>query len=342
MAWTNEKGFNFRSSLGFVTDGANQKFIDATFVYPTSVTIDGDTFNCGFSTSLSSGRFADVDNGVDARLAGAVFQGSGDPGVYFQVELPTIGSYEFRAAFGTALYTAEIVGSISDTATDFATIAGTLSSGQLLDASDAVRANAAAWVSSNVAVTRAMTTTLVRVNLGVPTADNNPLTHFSVKQLGGGELALVAASPIALACSLSITGDIQISAGDAQFCAPTSDVTVGSWSPTSGTSLYAMLDETTPSDVDYIRTGTPADTCTVGLAAATDPAVSTGHVVSYRIQGNGTSGLTVSLRQGATLIASWTHDPAPTDWTTYAQLLTAGEADAITDYAALRLQFTEV
>ena len=159
---------------------------------------------------------------------------------------------------------------------------------------------------------------------------------------GSGPFDLVAAAPISLAGSLSITGDIQISAGDAQFCAPTSDVTVGSWSPTSGASLYAMLDETTPSDVDYIRTGTPADSCTVGLAAATDPAVSTGHVVSYRIQGNGTSGLTVSLRQGATLIASWTHDPAPTDWTTYAQLLTAGEADAITDYAALRLQFTEV
>ena len=149
-------------------------------------------------------------------------------------------------------------------------------------------------------------------------------------------------APIGMVGALTIQGDIQIVSGNAQFSAPSADVSTGAWGPTSGVSLYAMIDEADPSDADYIRTATPGDVCVVALEAATDPGVSTGHVVSYRIMGDGSSGLQVSLMQGGTPIASWTHDPAPADWTTYVQTLSSGEADAITDYAALRLRFTEV
>lgn len=159
---------------------------------------------------------------------------------------------------------------------------------------------------------------------------------------GGSALDLNDQAPIGMVGALTIQGDIQITSGNAQFSAPSADVSTGNWQPTSGSSLYAMLDEIDPSDADYIRTATPGDVCVVALEAATDPGVSTGHVVSYRIMGDGSSGLQVSLMQGGTPIASWTHDPAPADWTTYAQTLSTGEADAITDYAALRLRFTEV
>jgi hypothetical protein len=60
------------------------------------------------------------------------------------------------------------------------------------------------------------------------------------------------------------------------------------------------------------------------------------------LRGDGTSGIQVSLMQGATVIATWTHDPAPVSWTTYSQTLSGAEADSITDYSALRFRFTEV
>lgn len=98
-----------------------------------------------------------------------------------------------------------------------------------------------------------------------------------------------------------------------------------------------MLDETTASDADYIVT-TGASTCEVALGTLSDPASSTGHIVRYRISATG-GGIIVRLRQGTTTIATWTHTTAPTSLTTYAQTLTSGEANSITDYTALKLQF---
>lgn len=127
-----------------------------------------------------------------------------------------------------------------------------------------------------------------------------------------------------------------------QRSAPASDVSAGSWTASSGSDLFAMIDEASPSDADYIKTATAADVCTVALGSLSDPSASTGHQVSYRISGDGTSGMQVDLLQGTTVIATWTHDPAPASPTTYSQTLTGTEADAITDYTALRLRFTEV
>jgi len=123
----------------------------------------------------------------------------------------------------------------------------------------------------------------------------------------------------------------------AQYARPTSDVSAGTWTASTGSDLYAMLDETTANDADYIST-VNASTCEVALGALTDPASSTGHVVRYRIAAD-SGGIIVRLRQGSTTIASWTHNPAPGSLTTYAQTLSGGEADAITSYSSLKLQF---
>lgn len=123
----------------------------------------------------------------------------------------------------------------------------------------------------------------------------------------------------------------------AQYARPTSDASAGTWTASTGSDLYAMLDETAANDADYIVT-TGASTCEVALGSLSDPAVSTGHKVRYRLSAN-TGGITVRLRQGTTTIATWTHSPAPASLTTYEQTLTGGEADSITNYAALKLQF---
>lgn len=122
-----------------------------------------------------------------------------------------------------------------------------------------------------------------------------------------------------------------------QYARPTSDVSAGTWTASTGSDLFAMLDETSANDSDYITT-TSASTCEVALGSLTDPASSTGHIVRYRISATG-GGIIVRLREGTTTIASWTHDPAPASLTTYSQTLSGSEADSITNYAALKLQF---
>lgn len=127
-----------------------------------------------------------------------------------------------------------------------------------------------------------------------------------------------------------------------QILRPASVIAAGSWSPSTGASLTAVVDETTADDGDFAYTDTAADVLNIAVDAGSDPASSSGHIVRYRIRGDGVSGITVALMQSATVIASWTHDPAPTSFTTFEQTLSGGEADSITDYTALRLRFTEV
>lgn len=123
-----------------------------------------------------------------------------------------------------------------------------------------------------------------------------------------------------------------------QKLAPVSDAAAGSWTPSSGTDLYAMLDETVASDADYIETASES-TCMLALASGSDPASSTGHVLRYRLlAGSGT--IAVTLKQGSTTIASWGPHTLTGSAQDFAQTLTGGEADSITDYTALRVEFT--
>jgi len=126
-----------------------------------------------------------------------------------------------------------------------------------------------------------------------------------------------------------------------QTARPASDVTVGAWVPSTGSDLYAMIDEPNVDDADHIYTAFNAAESEVALSALQDPLSSTGHTLRYRVEGNGSSGITVTLLCGSTVIASWTHDPAPSSWTTYEQTLSSGQADAITDYSDLRVRFYE-
>jgi hypothetical protein len=154
--------------------------------------------------------------------------------------------------------------------------------------------------------------------------------------LSSDEHSSIAQNPWQIFEPYTVFDNIPFPIVTAQFARPTSDASTGTWTASSGT-LASCLDETTASDADYITT-TNTSTCEVALGSVTDPSVSTGHIVRYRISAT-SGGITVRLRQGTTTIATWTHATAPTSLTTYSQTLTGGEADSITDYTALRLQF---
>lgn len=119
---------------------------------------------------------------------------------------------------------------------------------------------------------------------------------------------------------------------------PSSDIDAGQWLPSTGGVLYAMVDETVVDDADFIYTNT-LGACALGLQTLTDPAVDTGHVVSYRARGDGVLALRAKLWQGSAEIASWVTSGAPYALTTYVQSLSTTEASSITNYADLRLSF---
>ena len=86
-----------------------------------------------------------------------------------------------------------------------------------------------------------------------------------------------------------------------QIVYPNGDVAGGAWLPSTGTDLYACIDETSASDTDYIYTTVPGayQEFTFPNCGAVDP--STGGHVRYRIPA-GTGTITAILKQGSTTL----------------------------------------
>lgn len=120
-----------------------------------------------------------------------------------------------------------------------------------------------------------------------------------------------------------------------QYLRPSSDVSNSGWTASSGPDLYAMLDETSASDADYISNvfnGTY--TYKTRLSTGGDPGSSADHTLRYRIVNNIGGAVavspswTITILQGATTIASETRSANGT-LTTYSLALSSGEADAL-------------
>lgn len=137
--------------------------------------------------------------------------------------------------------------------------------------------------------------------------------------------------------------------GPGQAALPSSDTSVGTWTTNTGatTNLYQAIDEPDFNDADYVQSvAGPANAVyEVALGAVTDPAVSTGHTLPVRAWLD-TAGppatITAELRQGANALSTPAvfADPVTTTPTTYDDTLSAAQADAITNYADLRLRLT--
>lgn len=141
----------------------------------------------------------------------------------------------------------------------------------------------------------------------------------------------------------------------AQFARPSVDTdNTGAWvdEAAGSVNIYDGIDEVSASDVDYIESpANPSSAVyTTALTSVDDPVSSTGHTVRVRYAKNTTGGgqidLTVQLRQGyvseaspGTLIAAWSYTNISNTLTTAAETLSAGQADAITNYGSLFLRF---
>lgn len=276
--------------------------------------------------------------------------------------------YKIGAGAGTTNVTIDLSGAVSSLGLalhEFTT------AGATLDASPVYNQATGTAPTSSAIVTTATDDLLFAgavVQTGVDSG--NPGAGYTIGEVAnfggnGTEYDLTGGSPGSKTASFNLTsGDagtdsvigfiaFKEGGGALQTLLPASDSVDGAWTDQAGgTSLAAAIDEATASDTDYIRSqlGPSSSSCRVKLAPGGDPQSSTDHNIKWRIAkdtaGGGTIGMTVKLYQGGgnsigggTLIASFTRSNVSETFTDFTEALSAGEADSITNYADLYLEF---
>ena len=134
----------------------------------------------------------------------------------------------------------------------------------------------------------------------------------------------------------------------AQFARPSADTVRTGWTDeAAGTvDIYTGIDEVTAEDTEYIKTPTPpgANEFETLLTTVQDPLSSANHVMRWRRRkqpaaGSAQINLTVRLMEGATQRVTQSDTNLPGTFTDTSYTLSGGEADTISNYADLRLEF---
>lgn len=100
-----------------------------------------------------------------------------------------------------------------------------------------------------------------------------------------------------------------------QYARPDADTDKGNWTASSGSVLYAMIDEESANDSDYITVGDSGsgEACTISLGSVTDPSSGSSHSVVVRASEDGGMSsvtLNVNLKDGSTSIKNENFTPA--------------------------------
>ena len=180
MAW--DKGFNFRATSGFVTDGSNETYV-LEEMYPT--TRNGVTF--GWNAGLQT---RDRNSSLDRRLAGSHFTNNTGTQRVFRVDLPSAQDYVISLALGDAQYAqAYLYWQLLDNTNSLAIIDDTDgTAGSHFDDATGVDRTAAAWPADNLTITKTFATTTLNCKIGSPSAQAgaSTLAHLFVSQAAGG------------------------------------------------------------------------------------------------------------------------------------------------------------
>ena len=109
---------------------------------------------------------------------------------------------------------------------------------------------------------------------------------------------------------------------------PASDTSNSGWTASTGTDLFAMVDEVTPDPLDYIVTTATGSVCELALEQTAYPGTAS-QALKYRASSSTGNSLIVRLKNGATTIRTETQPLTASD-TEYTITLTSGEIAAIT------------
>lgn len=127
---------------------------------------------------------------------------------------------------------------------------------------------------------------------------------------------------------------------------PEADSVLGDWrDENEGTvDIYQSIDEDPFDDADYVQSewGPDQETYITKMERMSEPDDDTNHIIEYRYGKENDltrMDLVVRLKQGATVIAGWSHDDISTTIVAARQILSEGEALQITDYKDLYLEF---
>jgi hypothetical protein len=123
------------------------------------------------------------------------------------------------------------------------------------------------------------------------------------------------------------------------YSRPSSDVTT-QWTPSTAGPHYALINETTYNDANYIYATAASQTDEVGLQAMSIPTAGTSVLVNYRVQGiTGGGKVTVSLYTGTTLVKADVTKTA-NSVTTEQMVVTSAEWGAVSvNWSDMRLRF---
>lgn len=154
------QGINFRATVGFVTDGANDSFEGSiTANYPRT-TAQGN--NVGWEQAISSTR--DRQSGNDPRIAGLSFINPTQ--AEFRFDLPATGNHQVRLGAGDGNYGQAEDIDLYDTTTSLGSLcAGTTSAANTFKDAVNVQYSAANWPGSNTLVTKTFATTICRFRM---------------------------------------------------------------------------------------------------------------------------------------------------------------------------------
>lgn len=149
---------------------------------------------------------------------------------------------------------------------------------------------------------------------------NRVLSDAEIKSLSGNPWQIFAENKplifVGVSASVSLPTLVQ----------PESDTTPGAWTSSTGGTLASCISETVPEDTDFISVSS-ASTCEMVLAESAFPGTGT-QILKYRASSTSASSLTVTLKQGATVIMTRTHVLTGTV-TEYTDTLTSGEIATI-------------
>lgn len=187
------KGFDFRSSIAYVSDPTNCTYEahDAPDTYPT--TRNGVTFGW-VTTTVQDGRDRDNTAGNE-KVAGINFTSTG--AVYtFQVDLPASGDYNIYLGVGD-VFSSGSVGQvlIKDGSTTLITISHNATN-RIYDANDTAFTTLAGWVSGQTPqkVTFSGSTLSLLLSIGSDTI--GAIAHLFVDQVAaGGDLSAFPGEP---------------------------------------------------------------------------------------------------------------------------------------------------
>lgn len=244
MAWAKIKGFNFRSTAGYVADGTNETHVLGTSTpYPTTLSVNGESVTFGWESGPTATADRSTAAGDAPELSGINYSTAASGTDYvFRVDLPVAGTYQIRLGAGDAGSGNEVYFVLQDTSSVLTTVGSTstfVSADEFMDFTGATYNSGTLWHAGNVQYSATFATTICRVVMKGGVSNANVLAYFELQPPAGAPA--ITAQPVAQIAASGATATFSVTATGATsyqwYSAPITSLyenVPGSWSSIGG------------------------------------------------------------------------------------------------------------